>query len=48
MKKYEIQNEIELLFDKLSSKGKVETLASLYWELSCHEKDKFLRETYNN
>ena len=48
MKKYEIQNEIELLFDKLSSKGKVETLASLYWELSCQEKDKFLCETGNN
>ena len=35
MKKQEIQNEIEKLFDKLSSNGKVETLASLYWEMTC-------------
>ena len=48
MKKFEIQNEIELLFEKLSSKGKVETLASLYWEMTCHERDAFLKETYDN
>lgn len=47
MKKYEIQNEIELLFDKLPSKGKVETLASIYNEMSCYEKDEFLRQTDN-
>ena len=48
MKKYEIQNEIEKLFDKLSGKGKVEILASLYWGMPCHERDKFLKETYDN
>lgn len=47
MKKYEIQNEIELLFDKLSSKGKVELMASIYYGMSCYEKDEFLRRTEN-
>ena len=47
MKKYEIQNEIELLFDKLSSRGKIELMASIYNEMSCYEKDEFLRETGN-
>ena len=40
-------NQIEKLFDKLSSNGKVSVMCSLYYDMYDGEKDKFLRDTEN-
>lgn len=41
-------NNILALFNNLSEEDKVSVVAELYWQLTCAQRDEFLRETENN
>ena len=41
-------NNILASFNNLGEEDKISIVAKLYWQLTCAQRDEFLRETENN